>query len=534
MRTRSHTLLLALSLAGCATDVVTPPEVAEDALLFGTEDWDVITRFETDPQYHVGALYARAVADVPGCSAWLISDDILVTAHHCGLRDDSPIRVRFGLYGESLEDDHGRGEADGRVALYRAGVPQAEAFGMRASSFQQFRCDFVSSDYPSQDRDVEYWRCRPNEVVYTTPPFDRERRVQILPGHVWGHYEVQLGERPDDSDLYLASVNNPHRASRDSVVLSPNGWVIDPDDSFSDFEHNFEYIGADNLCGSSGGPVIDERTHRAFGLQTGGYAITWDPDACDRTVHGNDWLTQQRFSNVGTYLGTSVRAFTERAPESMPLAAIGTHLSPWVGGTGGTLHDASCPPDFAALGIVYTSYSGHVGNFGVVCAPYRRFSDASGADQTIRVVWDQATVIAGGSIDTGFARATNADWNAYWHERLTAPDAYSTQSVLTCPPGSWLSGVRVASSRSVDRIYDIDCREMRRPYAAARTAVIQPITFGGIPAGGTQTDCGAESLVTGLRVRSGHWTDGMQLRCSQLFTPRVVFDTGTVVLDRAL
>lgn len=541
---RLGTALIALSLLGCAAEVESPEidDTREELVLDG-EDWDRIREFESTSfdEAHIAALYGRAVAklDADGgltCSAWLIDDDIMVSAHHCrgerDLRGDYWGTATFGRFGDEWTNtDAGRVEAIRQATSLGLGSEAATAFG--DGDLTRFRCRVVDTEYrlDGRNRDVDYWQCEPNRIRGHFPPLPGgARTMPIYPGHIWGHINVENGSRDDGDPLYMLS----HNRRRDTpsggmwqVMLSPRGYVYDAhDDAPGIYDTNFEVGRADNRCGSSGGAILDPRTHRAFGVIQGQYRAFWD----DKCYSGPE-STGSIYSNIGTYIHRLANEYAEdRPPRTTAMPHIRSHpSSQWVGGSGGDVHAAACPDDYAVIGVIGESVSdseedpGVVGDFGVICAPWST-PGASSPD----IQLDRATIISGGSRHTGFGLVDNADFNTRHHETLVPGIAHRSnggrERFQTCPAGSYLSGLEARADSSLNRVSMLRCTHMTEiitgsgPTTTESTSwnrLAQPI--GHLHRGATvRTECEEREVAAGVIIRSGWHTDGMMLICQQV------------------
>ncbi len=510
---------LLLLLGGCVVEEDPPSlDQTEQANILGTEDWNQLPTFETDATYFRGALYGRATAHLDMgvnsdgetglCSGWLITDNILVTANHCRTGNAS-ITARFGMY-DSQPGLFTNGTADARQRQGELGLQGISPAILTDALLTTFSCSLYETE-PS--RDVDYYICSSNKVTITMQPFGRSRTFELFPGHLWGQYEVELGGRANDDAVYSVSVNRTNAqvdaGQSRTVLLSPNGWVSD-----AAYDHVFKYLGADSLCGSSGGVIVDQSNHRAFAVVS---AEVGEADSCTRTIHSNS----NSYANVGEELGDVAGTLLGYGVSSDPLPKVGTHNTAYVGGTGGVARTTSCPPNFVAVGVIGTRTSNVVGNFGLICSPYRRgYNEATGADATLSRDLKNSTVIAGGSIDTSFAVASNADYNAYWHDVVPNSSATSPQAQLMCPFGSYLSGATVSRVNAlISGIDSIRCTELKKVGSAVQSRFTLSASAG--LSGQTSTKqsalCTTNSYVTGIFERSGHFTDGFRFSCTQLF-----------------
>jgi hypothetical protein len=517
--------LLSLGAGACAADDTPELGEADQELILGGEDWDQLPNFESDPTYYRGSLYGRATANLDmgsggRCSGWMITDNILVTAHHCR-NGHTTITAKFGQY-DASPGGNAAGLADARNRLAELGVPLAVSATIGDSTLTHFSCSLYESEYPSTSRDVDFYLCAPNQVTMNIPPFNRNRTFEFHPGHLWGQYELDLGSRSDGDYIYAISTNKTNAQDSaglpNSVLLSPHGYVYDGDDDFyGQYAHNFEFVGSDIICGSSGGVMMDQTDHRAFGLITGQYSLSGD-DSCDRTGHGNGGTF---YSNVGTYLGDGAATLVGYGASYDGVPKVGTHNSAWVGGTGGTLRTMTCPTNFVATGVIGTRINGVIGNFGVVCTPYRRgYFETTGADATVGRDFKNSTVLAGGSIDTDFVVANGTDYNTYWHDVVPNHDGSTPQSQIQCPFGSYLSGVNVSRVNAlISGVDSIRCTELKKVGNSVeqRASTFSTPGLSGATASKQTALCKDNSYATGLIERSGYFTDGFQLACTQLY-----------------
>ena len=511
---RSHfgPLLIAASLAlGCAAEVG-EVDLASDALTVAPSD---VTRFDDDATHRIAARYGRAVARIdierPDgtsaiCPAFLINDRTLVSSANCRGTDRSHARVPafFGRYGAQEGGvDFPDALSEARVRLYERGFPIDWVFdpedGPTAASLTRFTCDFLGTDYLGDaPRRLDYWECRPNTLRVTAAPFARERSLALLPGHLYGHFEIEADALPVGTDISAIGYGaTPSTADR-AVLFSPNGRTVALTGTGSTgafelsgnvpFDTGVMSRGArPRLRGIVTGTVYHPRYQHDIGVAFGALAVA-------RAQYGDGrWATLPR---------------------------VGSGVTPWLGGSGGTLRALDCPADFAASGVIYSVESGVVGNLGVVCEPFQRGTTDAGADVEIGHALTQAVVIGGGSIGTGIAAVNRVDFNTYWHEVLD-PARGEPQHTLLCPPGSYLAGLRATADTLVRGIAAIECRELVAPTATRaaiqRSAEIRPFGLGSGSSTARESDCSAQALATGIRVRAGYFTDGVQLACTQLY-----------------
>lgn len=508
MHARLALALIALTACGeglpDASDAGLPPpatpapeaglDTLDQTLICGAEDWDDLDTFADQASWLPMVHYGKAAARIGGCSATLYDDRWLVTADHCSI-GAGPRTVFFGKFAGA--DDYGRDR------LRDLGMAAWEVDQLDFDDFAEFTCSrhrtYHTSSYGY--RDVEVWRCDPNDLG---------RLNAVFPGDIWGHVHISPGRRPDGRDLYAVTVNRPTSGDQTRrILLSPTGEVNDGDDDCAwdgDYDNCFEH-NVDTRPGSSGGGIFERSTKRLIGVVNGNGSGPFDANEC------NAYET-----NYGAYLPAS-RFMPSSVADPDPLPALTTRaFGGWVGGYGGTYRSMSCPAGKMAAGIIGTTYrrdpemSRRVGNFGIVCVPYRTDRDQAGRSTAH---WD---VVVGGSIDHGAAGTYPFD--VYINETLDAvagngllkPMRWQQQGVTMCPPGDFLSGVEAfRDGGTVGHVDRIICRS-----PTSYRTITPRLSLGDMAITPDDSNCGFQRYADGINIRSGWLTDGFQLRCRNL------------------
>lgn len=487
------------------------------AVLWESPEWGPLTWWEDTPGYALSAAYARAVGTSmnTGCSGFLIEDDVFVTAHHClpTAGPGSTMVVTFGLYGNG---DYALGEADARRRVQRLGLPASGfLFPGTSTTFLQalrtFTCDFGSNEF---GLDTQYWRCRPNVFVWTETrtldPFGPHFRfADLLPGQIWGHYNVALGARPEGRPIVANSVNRVCLSSLTEVLIGP-GTVDEsdvwcPDIEGFDYRNScFDFTG-DTTGGSSGGPVVERDTGLAIGVISGGmnWALGDVNDPCDR------WSAA---INTAAYLGPELWTYIGDAPVSPPIGG-GATVTSQVGNRGGVEHNFQCPPGSLVAGLVGTTFhapGNEVGDLGFVCVP---------RTGSTRLRFDRATVNTGGSQDVGFRVAVNEDLNTFLHETRSSSFASPGEPMLMmCPPGQFLVSVEAHAGTFTSRINTLVCQSLDGVQSTRVPVFGNTGHLGYWTTGWEQSaTCPAGRFVAGGWIDAGWLTDGFQLRCHAPF-----------------
>lgn len=486
----------------------------EDALICWDEDWRPLHDFQFNASYRVGAQFGTGVAKVLNtddkrCTGFLYDDRYLATAEHCR-HGTNAITAQFGRFPGAREWAIDRLQDLGMDAPLARGLREDDLFNWTCWYRQHYDLAWYG------DRDLAVYECGSKNFPQIG---------WLKPGQLWDHLEVAPGRRDEGRGVYVVSDN--HREDSDdptALRLSPGGEVTDryDDDCYPTSGHDncFEHD-ADTLGGSSGGPIFDRTSNRVFGVVMGHYGVT---NHCDISA-----------ANYGTYLVSEDQLPTRgHTPDRLP-GNPDAAVSPWIGGVGGTLRSYQCPEGQLAIGVVGTSYpfddagDARVGNFGLVCAPFDHGDDL--LDRPTHL-W---TVVAGGSIDTGFQTGV-FDYNTYLNEVLDlngddgnlAPFADQRQSVTICKPGEYVTGAAIKAGRYIDEIEYIECQRTdgrgfqarfpRKPLGsrdAARTQYIR------CPHSGDDGPITPHRAIRGLFIRSGWLTDGMQFYCQAFRAPYV-------------
>jgi hypothetical protein len=498
----SAALAVLLSLSGCLAEPVDADDIGEreSEVTIGDPNYELIADLYDDPDFDVASQYARASAlDGFGCSGFLISDDVYVNARHCRLTTSgaTTISVTWGRYGVA-DANFDLATAEAKTRLESLGVPASSA-NLSPGQLKTWTC---SLELSPAHRDIDYWRCQPRQLTwYESAGSGQWVSLNLLPGHLWGHYKVDSGSRPVGRRLYTAHLIQRCGDSTRNLVISTEGSVKDTDYGCVGFadqdpQHCFEH-GLDTVQGSSGGAVVDKTTHQAYAVQQGQWRY-WLGTA-NKVCSG--WPSWQ-VANTATRFGPEVLDITAPGAVFQSGPAVGWG-SEWIGGSGGNPHYSECPTGYAAAGVVgTTSSSGYLGNFGFVCVP-----EVGG----LRL--DESRVIAHGSVDVGFVTANGTDFNEYFNETLSSEQPSSHQQNLQmCPPGYFIDGLGGFAGNYVGKLIAIRCHNSSTGHSVARFLGDR---FGANWDGMeyTWSSCPAGSHAYALFSNTGWLTDGLIPRC---------------------
>jgi len=494
-------------------------------IILGEADWAPISEFQDDPVYWVGTRYGRAAAKLPqvGCSGFLIDDEVIVTAEHCN-QNGSTSNASFGRIGETAGETAGA-IADARQRLIDIGVPSSTANSLSQWVFTNWNC--ARRYDQTDDADVDYWWCDPNRVTWTESSggiYAQTIQLDLYPGHVWGHMNIRVGERPEDREMYVLSVNDRAPDSAENVLLSPNGWVSDEEGTCFDWDpwnpnnndHCFHYGGSDTRCGSSGGALIDATDHTVFGVVEGHF--TWANLAGERgcsydTYYDSSWWPN---GNIGSYINNQSDQYVEGGTSAYSLGRDSSQYTRWLGGWGGNYRSLECPSNMLAAGVIGTTNDATdaVGSFGLVCVPH---------NTPLRYQLDRSRVILAGGRDTNFTMAygdlDSGDLNRFMNETASTEmrddSGFLPPEMVMCPPGYFITDLYATYDRSVHRVYRINCED---PQTGNRT--MRSVSNGRI--GGSRSgryeryggaSCSDGTYFNGLQIRSGYWVDGFRPTC---------------------
>jgi len=491
---------MAVLLVGC----VGGPEGAEEEALaqeviFGSSpQWQPITEVATDPAWRRASAYGRAVATVGQMgglsgSGAMVSDSLLMTAHHCLPIQGNPVRLRFGLVGPSNAV-----QADAVLAarrrLRQLGVPSAVESAISNSPLV-FQND-ARRGVQEPGRDVVLVEVNPLVVNIPNDSGTLER-VEIPMGDLWGRVPVREYNPASGRPAYALSVNTVCNNTTQQVLLSP-GTTRSSTGCLPGYSACFG-TNADALPGSSGGLFFDQTFQQAIGVFS---SEPFEGDACRVSNSGK--------SNDIARLGPTVVAATASTPAGgWPDNLLPSASPPRIGGTGGIASVQSCPPGMLVRGLVGSTApsNGYVGNLGIVCQPYTLPG---------RRGLHSAVVFAPGSVDTDFAVARGEPFHEYFASVRTNTSAPEQQQTLVlCPPDFLLRGIRTTSGSFVNRIVAIECAHHAAQSRALTIPLREDIGFiGTAPGGNAYTSrCGMSAYISGMTTRAGWHTDGFLVHC---------------------
>jgi hypothetical protein len=524
-----------LSASGCTADVEDGDmeHLASDssAIVLDRANYRLLTQLDGLGPEGARALYGRAVGTFPltGCSGFLIEDNVVVSARQCRMAGEAEVEsptldVDFGSYGSGANTGNFTTaivEAMGR--LLSLGVPVSVFTNgqITLETLTRWSCT-VSQQTPG--RDVEYFTCDPNPIVWTNPN-GTATQLALMPGHLWGHFNVAPQVPAAISSLRNYGVNRRCGDSAKSTLVSTgimwetseacDEWVSDT------FGACFEYTSDANAM-HEGGPILLDGSNQVFGIHTGHWHF-WAEDSGDDSdpcASADSHFAE----NLGTFIGSDVANFTGSAPNGNGMPA-GTTLTSgaYFGGNGGSAKWLTCPLNYLAAGVIgSTSNDGYLGNFGLVCMPNRDFFQGDLTADVTPYRLDRALVLAGGSQDTGPA-ADRVDLNSYFNEVQTSTGASPfRQRLEMCPPGEYLKSITGHFGNYAGRVTHIVCAppkitntETTREILAA----LGTVTSAQAPSYSQQTTACSQTFgfLAGLYIRSGAHTDGYQALCRRSF-----------------
>jgi V8-like Glu-specific endopeptidase len=231
LKRRHGFLFLPLLLAACGnTSEMEPSDLslrsATSEVIVGTVDWQSTTAITGTAAVRAQAVgYLSIPAVSSRCTAWLISNELIITNNHCvaNASQASGVRASFNYVD-----------------------------GVSWSSRVWYDCSTFVKTWPSYDMTV--LRC--------------SALGGMLPGQVHGHLTLSRWEARNNESVYVVHQNCDYYLSpgcEPTRKYSP-GRVLNANYSSTDFTYD-----ADTLGGSSGSPVLYNYNHEVVALHHNGY-----------------------------------------------------------------------------------------------------------------------------------------------------------------------------------------------------------------------------------------------------------------------
>lgn len=516
----------------------------QDKFIWAPESWNDICFFGPCDEETANtdlariAVYGKSVGLVKypgftnyGCSSFLISDSHLATARHCscngwlscnGFNGSAAARVEFGRWGSN----YGSFATGTLVARYRlknfVGVEATCANNVSATELKEWSCFWVGSAYTQEAgyRDISFYHCPAKPIC----------GQNVLPGHLWGFSNTDRVDLGENDSFSLVSINTRYEEISQGItgvfntLLSPNGKVLNANTEGANVTGPYYYCmsvtGADNYCGSSGGPAFTQGNspfpYIAMGVVQGSnwktYPTYVQNPASDVncTTYPQQPTTWKYYDFISKIPGNVTAYYRMAINYTIPLLFGSFSNTISVGGSGGTQHVMLCgATNSVAAGIIgTTSANGYVGNFGIVCSPYDNPNEPHHLDSS--------SVRVGGSFGT--SSWTSMDLNSYYNEILDNENnepGVKHQSIKMCKKGYFLKGVELRSGAYVDRIEKVVCEKW--DHTTSYSVGLETDNKIGTSAGGTYkiVTCPSNAFVIGIDIRSAWLTDGFLLRCRQ-------------------
>ena len=474
------------ALAGCLISLMSiscvedPQETStqDQALIFGTIDYQPIGQMLNDTKYKIGARYGRAVGlSATACSGFLIDDDIVVTARHCRKDNSNELTFAFGWWDNVINEQQNTLYLEALQWMKQRYIDlgltpgQAEAALPEATIIQQWTCRLIEHPAPEgieewdptipHARDIDYWKCDPItlEINYQ----DRLHKFHLRPGMIWGHFNVAVQPNKKANDpIYQLGVNTPFPSSGFQTLLSPSGHIQQSQiGCLDDYQNCFSYLGADARRGHSGGPILDTNKHVVFGVFHG---MTWTNPNEDGTSYQGYAEDGSEGHNIGTYLDAIAVNLSTKPPVTRPVGAT-TQPTTWYGrqrtGPSRWRWAGTCPPNTMAAGIIGNTFhypanpkfDGRLGNLGLICLPHT---------DEFNTHFDRGVVVSPNTLVIEQQHPTDGmDFNTYVNEvygyRFDT-NVYERQHVAMCPPGYYMRGMSMSyDSESIRQINAIFC-----------------------------------------------------------------------------
>lgn len=451
---------------------------------------------------------AMVSVDGNGCPAYVVDRDYLLVTVHCGdgtvpqtvsLEQGFPRRGWSTLTSpdERLENAGISGSRDGRY---------------RINGFFQFPNFFdieiadTACDLVGHRGDLSLYACERHPVSWTDS-HGRSRSAELAIGDWFGFLtaddvrsELRVGDRLEFLGIMAGTTN---AAWQSGLELTDRRYRS---------SSSFLFDGEDIWSGTSGSALLLPGTRTIMGTVNGG-----------SVGHGS----------IGTY----VRGDTTPAlPEAIPAETYGLldpywDVSGWVGGSGGSRASYGCPYGYAAAGITGSAIqtgnnAGVVGNFGIVCMPFHYVGELSNDRR-------RALVIAGRSNETRSNTGSLADiYGMPLYEYLTtvvstpAPSGMLGQQALAmCPVGTYLTGVAATHHDFIDRVWWMRCSgwdDNANDWDSGEIVFVSDQGIGTSTQGGASfgaSYCPTNTVVAGLDIAAGWFTDGFRFLCKERNSP---------------
>jgi hypothetical protein len=267
----------------------------------------------------------------------MISRDMLVTAHHCGMAPT--------IFVEFLHDSAVSG-AFLNERFEALGFASAQRGAAIAQAMAPWVCDSPSRQ---GSRDLVYYFCQPK--WFTLRP---GLSAVMFPGEIFGHLDITAALPSQSTPVHSLTVNSTTSMVTEEVLLSPGGERISPNSqtlvwNSEPYTELAATVGDDAAPGSSGGATLIAATQRAWGVWFG-----WTnaiPASCYSGTLARASCSENRHFWAPFHPNTTALQFS---PPVNNLPPVGSTSNAWLrGGTGGQLASMSCPATQAVIGVVY-------------------------------------------------------------------------------------------------------------------------------------------------------------------------------------